>query len=502
MKPEKATCARVFESGHAWSALTIRVAWALYQARIRSSPSLLQEVREHVLLSLPGPLSCDELEQCAARATEDYLERALEGRYRGPQAPHPPLPSVDARWRGAIERACDPSSLAVFRLRYGDGLSCREVARHCGLDPSSLQALIESLRELARSEARVRGVSCGSSSCHWADALLSQVACASGQRCPDAGALTDFAQGEINPAAEEHVGSCPRCARAVRLLRAGLLSAADLQQPREPQPLSEVALLALHLHPRARQHQAALAAALGRGVRRVGDDSLLVDVGRAPEWRAVLEQRVRMGLPPRDHIRGALHRGAGRWSRRVVIGPAPVTALDASRARPWGEVDGIEALPDPLPPPPSVARWWTGSIAMGLLALLVGAWVLLQRQETAAYPLQVESLHGGGALIARFDVDNRAFIDAYSFDPAGVSAELVSASTADKAALATGDGDYELVTLRGGLVLVSSPQPIEDLHEVFAAQVQAQDPARGIRTALRERYPDSDVAVLLPGEAG
>jgi hypothetical protein len=484
--------------------ITIELAWSLHQARIKVVDALLEEVREHVLLSMPDGLDLAEVGPWTRRLVADYLERVLEHSYRGPQQEQANLPAVDESWRHAIEAACDPMALAVLRLRYGDGLTPSEVAQHCGLDLSSLQAVIEGLRELIRAEARSRLGSVGPGVA-WSDALLTRVATSVGVSCPDGEILIGIVQGHQPVTQQEqrlhaHAGACPHCARGVRLLRAGILQPRHLRGLGQTlRPADTVHLLALHLHPHARQHLRGLAGALGR-VLRVGEDSLLVDLSRSPDWKDVLAQRARMGLPSRDQIRGALHRGPGRWSSRLVIGPAPVTALDLSRARPWGEVDDIPALPDPLPPPPSVARWWSVAAAVGTVAVLVGGWVLLEREDLAVYPLTAQITDGGGAVVARFDVDDLAFVNAYTFGPDGVTPELESATAADKAKLATGDGDFQLVTLEPGLVIVSSPGPIADLDQVWRSRELLSEGAAGIRERILAIQPDSDVAVFWDGD--
>ncbi len=484
---------------------TIELAWTLHQARIRVVDALLEEVQEHVLLCLPDAVVLSELGPLTRRFVADYLERVLEHSYRGPQAEQAGLPAVDESWRDAVERSCDPMSLAVFRLRYGDGLPPAEVGRHCGLDLSSLQAVIEGLRELMREEVRVRTGSAGVGVA-WIDALLTRVATAAGESCPDAAVLVSIAQ-ELEPVSRQerrlraHVDACPHCARGVRLLRAGILRPDHLLSTEGlASAEDEVQLLAVHLHPQARQHLRGLAGAFGRAVLRVGEDSLLVNIARAPEWKEVLAERTRMGLPSRDQLRGALYRGRGRWTSRVVIGPAPITALELSRAKPWGEVDDIPSLPEPLPPPPSVARWWTGAVAVGTLAVLLGSWVLLEREDLASFPLDARLIDGGGAVVARFDVDDRAYVNIYSIGPDGITARLESSTAADKMDLATGEGDFELITLEQGLVIVSAPAPIGDLAQVWTGLDLSVGGAEAIRQRISNLHPDSDVAVFWDGD--
>jgi hypothetical protein len=453
-------------------------------------------VREHVLVSLPAIPSPSGIEAAADLFVQEYLERARSGRYKGPLQPvrEPP---VDVAWRRLVEEACDPTVLAVFRLRYGDGAAPAQVMRTCGLDAGTFQAVLEGLREVVREEAQSRGMP--SLPPGAADALLERVAAAAGDDCPPASDLAALVGTPAKPPHAEHVGGCPRCARTVRLLRAGLLAPSDLDPPSPfPPPAPEIGLLALHLHPQGRAHLASLAAALGSGARTVGEDSLLVDLGRGDAWRDVLLQRIRMGLPARDHIRGAVVRGPGRWTSRAVLGPAPLTALETSRARTWGEVEGIPLLPDPLPRPPSVARLWTGAILIGLLAALAGVWLLAGRDRGTRWEIDARGDLGGGAVRVRFDVDDQAFIDAYDLGPHGVRPVLRSAVAADKVAIATGDGDFEVVSFGSfgnGVVVVSSAEALPDLQEVLGGLSGSDREA--VVDRIRALRPDADVVVEL-----
>lgn len=483
--------------------VTIEAAWCLHRARIRLSDALLDEVREHVLLSVPRDAALSDLGPLTERFVADYLDRVMEHGYRGPPPVPSGLPRVDESWRQALEQACDPLSLAILRLYHGDGLPEGQVARQCGVDVGTVHAVREGLRELVRAEARARLRTPLTPGPAWADALLTRVASAFGANCPDAILLLPISSGGEPDGgqerrAREHAQGCPHCSRAVRLLRAGLLSASQIASTEPPRPAeATVGLLALLLHPHARQHLKGLMAALRPGVLRVGDDALLVDVGRVPGWKDALAERVRMGLPSRDHLRGAFVRGSGRWSARVVLGAAPLHALDRARARPWGEVDDIPALPDPMPPPPSVARWWSGAVAVGAVAVLVGTWTLIGRRSEAVFPLDVRIVRGGGAVTARFEVDDRAYVNAYVLGPRGVVTELESKSAADKADIATDDGAFELVTFQPGLIIVSAPAPVDDLAPVFASADLRSGGGRQLRERILSLHPESDVAVFL-----
>jgi hypothetical protein len=482
-------------------ALSVRMAWNCRRLRIRARPELLDELSEHVLLSLPEPMNLAEMELFADFCFTDLLDRVRLGRYRGPQGDAVSKLQISDGWRRSIEAACDPVALAVFHLRYSDGLHPETVARAADLDISEVQAAIEGLREIMRLEATAHGLEAELLTPGWLDTLLSRVASASGEDCPEPYVLAGLALGLEESRApvgvRKHVGGCPRCARAVRLLRAGALDPRFFVTPPPGlQHTPTVTLVALHFHPAARHHIRDFVAALGSGARLAGADSILVDVDQVPAWDQVVIQRVRMGLPKRDHIRGAVTRAAGRWGARCILGPAPVLALETSRSRPWGDIDGITSLPEPLPPPPSVARWWSSAIAAGLLALAVGLLVLVEGGAHATYAFETEESWDAGGLSVRFDVDDMACLNAYRIGPAGVQVELESLSAADKARFATGEGDFELKVGTGGLVLVSSPEPLVGIQGLVMGSPETASGRSAIRNQVRARYPEADVAVF------
>lgn len=482
-----------------WSAITVRISWELYRARVRSSAAVLDEIREHFFLSDPPLTTVSGAEEAATSLTLDYLERVRAGRI---QRWRPPGSSpVDSSWRGALESRCGPLHGAILRLHFGEGYGLSWLARHYRVDPARLQAAVEALRDAARREWTLR-VGTEAPAPSMVDALLGRIATASGEECPSADTVLVYALGVARPGAEvgtlkDHLAACPRCSRMVRLVKGGVLPTQALRRPPGPlgaPPSSEVEALALHLHPQGRVHRGALCAALGSAARPVGEDSILVDTGRLSQWREIIEKRVRMGLPIREHIRGALVRGRGRWTRRAILGPVPVVALEASRAKVWGEVDGMGPLPESLPPPPSVARWWFGAALAVALAATVGVLVMVPRQVPPAFPIEARTAFGGGAVDVRFDVGDRALLYAFSCGPAGPVSLLESSSAADKASFATGDGDYEVVTLGPCLVLVSSPVPIPGLKDVLLAVPGLDQADLGRR--VKALQSDADVRVF------
>ncbi len=485
-----------------WRAVTVRVAWDLRTAGLRVAPALLAEARRHVFLSLPSPGDLSVVEDLASELLRDFLARARTASYLGGASSDSLPPQVDIHWRHSIEKACDNVALVVLRLVFGDGFSTSRLAMDYSLDPSTVQAAMDGLRMLARAEVSARTGHQAPLRVAWLDALLARIANASGAACPPPARLLhqtplNAAKGLPGREAREHIDDCPRCARMLRLIRAGILSHADLEAPSDfPFERQRLRVLALHFLPRFRCHRQAMVAALGSGARAVEHDSVLVDLNRVRNWRQIIEKRVRMGLPPRDQLRGGIAEAPGFWGRWAVAGPAPVKALDASRSRTWGEVDEIRVLPAPLPPPPNVARLWSTAIGVGMLALAAGVLVLIPDSPPASYPLTTRVHPGGGGITVRFDVDDEAYVYAYTVDGDRVEARLESTSKAEKASLATGAGDYMLVALADELILVSSSAPLDALHDDVALLVDEHLPPRELRQRLKALYGKADIAVF------
>jgi hypothetical protein len=173
-----------------------------------------------------------------------------------------------------------------------------------------------------------------------------------------------------------------------------------------------------------------------------------------------------------------------------------VLAIETSRARPWGEIDGISALPESIHPPISAARLWSSAGLAAVLALAVGTLVLWNREERAEYPLEADPTWEAGSLTVRFDVDDLAYVDIYAISTAGLRAEVVSRSPADKAALATGEGDFLLGVSGSALVLVSNDEPMGDLRDAIVGSVDSREGRQEIRKRIRARHPKADVLVL------
>ncbi|MCP4809614.1 MAG: hypothetical protein GY913_28100 [Proteobacteria bacterium] len=438
--------------------MTIRVAWELHGAGLRPSPALLEDARAHVLMSLPRSCGRLQAEELAGHFAAEYLARVQEGRYQlRPLESEPVMPRPS--WRERLIEGLDPVGEVVLRLVYGDGLSLQAVERLTRVD----RVILDGAREGVRSAMRCV-MAADDQPTHLdkaaLDRVLERVA-----RLPAADC-----QGGIEAATIDgrvHAERCPRCARGVRLIRAGVLSPSELQ-PR-PVEYEQVGVLALHLHPDARKHRKAVAEAFEPAAIRADEDALLIDLDRVADHVSILHQLALDGTPARHQIRGALLRGEGRWTRAGLIGPVGTAAVEKTRERPWGEIDSCGTLPEPLPEPPGASRWWAGAAVACLAALLAGVFSFREPPRSIAFPVAGSIAETDDSLYARFDVSDDAYLLVLARTGSEMRVLHASGETWDKATYATGAGDFDLSVQADELLVATSSLPFDDVGPVLAA---------------------------------
>lgn len=468
-----------------WLPVTVRVAWELLLARERVHPAVLASAREHVLRCLPDGVGADEAEVMAGPLVRDYLERLRHHRYSRPTQDQDPSLSAPRAWRDRLFDTTDPIGDAVLRMHYGDSLSLEEVERHAAVDLGLLEAAQEGLRETMRSIAASDGQPVDDWSVGRIDALLYRVATLAGPNCPGP-------VGLLSEAGREHAGRCPRCSRAVRLIRQGVLSPADLFIPEgEPQiPAGQLNLLALLLHPDARKHRRLLVAALGDSAMPAGQDAWLIPADQVALLTPRLAELAEQGTPARHQLRGAVVAGPGRIVRGVLLGPVPVAAIEEARSRPWSEIDGVGELPATLPPPPRATAWWLGAAGLTALTVLAGTLTLREPAPEPLYPLEVRWQADG----ARFDADDLARVDVVVLDGGGLRVREAALGP-EKGRYATGEGDYFLPAAGGRLLLISSEDGVANLQGLVAGVALAGDPLDALVARVREADPRADIAL-------
>lgn len=470
-----------------WAPVTVRVAWELVLAGLPARPEAVAEAREHVLRSLPPGVGENEAEELATVGVREWIERTRSGRYRRPAVdPDLALPLGHA-WRRRLAETLDHVGDAVLRLHYGDGFPLETVARSAALDVARLDYARGGIREAMRAVALEEGVSVHGWPMARLDALIGRVARVAEPGCPGPGGL-------LTDEGRAHADRCPRCSRAVRLVRGGVLSPGDLFPPegQAVRPQDRRAVCALLLHPDARRHHDAVSAALGELALPVGADAWVLAEDALEAAGEQLRQLALEGRPARHHLRGAVVTGSGRWLRGRLIGPLPLQAVEAARARPWGELMGMDELPSPLPPPPRATRWWIFAAAMVLLAVLAGAVVSRNRQLEPAYPLTARFVPQPGGWEARFDTHDLAVVDVVVRRDGKL--EHVHEHVRDgKGRWATGEGDYLLLLDAEEALIITSAQGVPDLDARLQAARQETDPLASL--ADRVRAADGHAAI-------
>lgn len=454
-----------------WGPVTIRVVWELVRKGLKPRPPTLRAAREHVLWRLPPEVDLAEAEARVAFGVDEYARR-LDGDYR-PASVDPDVGILpDPRWRGTVLAAVEPLQEAVFRLHYGDGEAFDALVQRLGLRPVQARAAREAVRELVREVVAEGGVSTEGWEPARVDRLVARVANAAGDACPGPGGLAT----EVGRA---HADECPRCGRALRLIREGLLSPSDLFSPDGAPclPAPDLDLGLVQLHPDGRRWRRGLVEALGEEAIRLEEDLWMLPGAQLEALGPLVEER----QPPVAYLRGARRTVAGRWGR-AVTGPGVDELLAELRGAPWGEVRGVK-LPEARPEPPSAARLWAAA-ALGLV--LTGAVaVAVVRAPPPPPDLAARAELGPEGL--RFWVEPTANVAVIGTAPLGL--RFQGSSAADKASLARPDGGYALAGTDPGWLLVVSAAPLPELGALVAA---ARDEA-DLRARLAARHPEAVV---------
>lgn len=433
-----------------WLPVTVQVAWTLVAERAPTDPDTICAAREHVLRSLPEGACVRDAERATPELVRDFLGR-LGGGYQRcvPQAP--PV-AVDLSWRDELSASLDPLGDAVLRLHFGDRLSLEAIEAHIRVDRTALVAARCAVRALFRDIAGLHDMPDGALDC-----VLHELAALPAPGCPGP-------MGLLTEPGLRHADGCPRCSRAVRLLRGGHLRGEDLFVPRggEALPPSRVEVVALLLHPDAARDLKRVQRALGARATMVEPGAWVMDESVFEAALPGLQAMCLEGRPARHHLRGACVRGAGRWMNGVVLGPTPLRALETARARPWSELAGLGELPAPLPPPPRATGWWMGASAVAALATLL-TWATFRTPSVSpTTPVDAAFSETGAGWNVRFDAEDVAVVDVVVQDGTALRRQG-RALRAAKGGWSTGQGDYALHVSGDRVVVIASPDGIAQL---------------------------------------
>ena len=478
----------------AWGPLTIRVAWELSRRmRVPLKGPTLEAAREHALWRMQGARSIAEVEARAPRAAEEFLARR-KGRFapledEGDVAADYPL-ALRTHMREDIEVEQD----VVFRLHYADGYSLSSIAETTKLDMVTLRVAREGLRELGRCVLCGEGIDATGWDPARIDHALRRIANLAAEPCPAPSLLG-------TEAGRSHADGCPRCVRALRLFKDGVLSPRDLVAPEAPvaglggeDPLARtgtVDLACILVHPDARPHAVGLVRTLGRGARlSAPGDEILVHVPDCAHLQEALDEAARHSCPPAAHLRIVRRTVPGAWSRGTVLGPGIAgLRVAATRCR-WGDVQGLAPLPEPLPRAPSAARWWTGAVVAGLVAVLA----TLVVREAPAPPGDVALVAEARPGRVRFDTDDLASVWVVAVNTEGGRLVFDGHDPLAKADITDGNGAYVVEGAPQAWIVVASSEPL-DVEPLLAAGPLGES-AQAMTERLRTRFSGAAVHLL------
>lgn len=469
---------------HGWSGITVRVAWTLLTLGVKVRREVLDAAREHVMHHLSPSISLPVAEDRAAHLTRRFVAQA-RGRVFEDEWPADAEMPLTARWVRAIVALRDRTSRAVFRMHYGDNRSLGHIAARLELDAIAIESAREGLREVLRNTARADGLPLDSWPGRRLDRVLQRLAAWAPDSCPPT-------YDVVNGAHRNHVRACPRCNRMVRLVHAGTLELQDLLAPTlGGRPTTQLNLLVLHLHPDGRTHRAALKKALGSEVVGVGDDMLLLPVGDRKAVFETVSLAAELGCPEKQHLRGVVLTGSGGWSRFGPLGPLGRKGLREVGNRAWGVIDGLGALPEPLPRPPSAGLAWVAVAALGMAAAAT-IWLATQSAVTDRGTMYADFVTTDAGAYARFDVPEDHAVALVALLDGSLQVVLPGTDSADKASVAVGDGSYLAHLPSERALLITRPHAL-DLSTHLATSGSASDPLAALADAVAGGQPGTTI---------
>lgn len=309
-----------------WGPLTVRVAWTLLACGVNIRPQVLRDARDHLLYHLDPSATVAHAEDQADIHTRRFVANARRQRL-DEQWPQDWAMPLSPRWRDALERTLTPLTQAVLRQHYADARPMADLASALQVDRITLEGARGGLREVVRHAACTDGVPLDEWPVERLDKLIARLAAFTPTRCPDPRTLPEAERGR-------HASYCPRCSRTLRLLAAEVLSDGDLEPPLgTARPRHHCTVLALNLHPDGRQHRKTLVREADFPCFPAGEDLLLMDWTSPGEATELLVLATQVATPRREHLRGVVLSGPGRWSRHGLLGPLATEAERAVRSR-------------------------------------------------------------------------------------------------------------------------------------------------------------------------
>jgi len=477
---------------HGWGAITVRIAWTLMQMGVRVTKDVLMDARDHVLFHLEPQTDIATAEDMAEYLTREFIYRARHRRdvEKWPQDARMP---ISPRWHRALTYGLSPLDTNLFKQHYGNGIPLATLEQTLGLDGIVLEGARGAIREVLRSMATEDGMPIQTWPNERIDRLISRIAAFTDHPSPP---LDEVADG----CHQEMIRACPRCERTWRLAQNGVLTSEDLVAPGViARPEQQVRLLALHFHPDGRQHRALLSKEIKTPWFPLGEDILLIDLSQEEAIINIILLATELGTPAREHLRGTILTGTGRWSPHGLLGPLPSDAYQTMSSLTWGTVSPIGELPAPLPTPPSSNRWWSLSVSISIFAVLM-CWVAfgVSSKDMGVFPLSTEFHHDANSLWVQFDVEEEAIITMVSQNAQRLEVMNHTFDITDKAQFAVGDGSFRARAPGQALLLVSTHAEIPDLRSHILTAQTAAEPLKALASRIKSAAPKADIRIYQP----
>jgi hypothetical protein len=472
-----------------WVPLTIRIAWELTVQGISFGPELLHVAQSHVFSSLPPNMDAISAERLAIIYTREFIERLNGEAYVAPKIDvdiHMDIPSA---WRESLERRASSVGKQVFHGHYRDGFSLQEVAARLNLSIPKVKKVRRKLHQFvyrillkfdmdnsevfdkAEKEWPLPRIEC----------LLQYMALLPRTKEIDCDILLSPEGAALR--------NCPRLHHAYTLLKEGVLSPDNLTPPKElPMVYQERSILALQLNPEGRRYTKSLKHALRDLSLAIKGDIWLVSSEELSELNEILHDLAEDGTPPRYMLRGAVGSGVGMWSDDAVFGPLPTMVITLMRNRPWGEIDGVSKLPEPIPPLKKPVKTWIAALVLFGLSVSFLQWTLSSETSYVHYPITLESQARVEDVSVRFDLDDMAVIHILSFHK-GIFQVLHNNLIHEKGMLATKDGRYFVRASVDRLLVVSTPHKIENWDSILEGVRHHEDPMISLKKRILVHEP-------------
>jgi len=469
-----------------WHALTVRIAWTLLSEGILLTKTALRDARTHVLFHIDPSTPLAHAEDLAEHRTREFVQRAKSRLYTESDPQDWAMP-ISSRWHSELTKSLNPLSRTVFLKHYGDGRSIQQLAQRLQVDTNTLEASRAGLREVVRGQAREDHVPLDGWDSARVDRLIHRLAAYSPGPCPSTFEVCSGGH-------PEHTKSCCRCSRMSRLVQRGMLKLEDLTAPSlGVRPNTELEILALHFHRDGLRHRDELIKALDVPKQPLGDDLLIIDASDFESISRTLIVAAELNTPGRDHIRGTRMRGFGQWRKGRLLGPLPAQAEQEARYRPWGIIDGIGELPQPMPEPPSARPVWLVDGVLALVTLLLFFPIVHAAPDTSATRFQPTFAEDESGIWVHMDVADTSTICVITEDAHGVHLRVAPDGPASKAKIALGDGTYRMYDVGEAVLVAQMTKPLPTFEHWINTTKQVSK-LEQVEKALRTRFPNANIA--------